>query len=289
MSGASVLVTGTNSGFGRLTARTLAAAGHRVHATMREIDGRNREAAGELRAWAAAHGADLEVLPLDVTDDEQVETVVGDILSRGHLDVVVNNAGTGSIGVLEGFELDQVRELFEVNTFGALRVNRAVLPSLRERGSGLLIQLSTTATRVFVPYLTPYLAAKAAAETLAEELRFELAPFGVDSVILEAGSFGTEIFSKLVSPADQEVLAAYGEHASRPGQLFGGLGAALQGPDAPDPQEVADAVRELIELPAGTRPLRTVVGHLGTRGVAELIGVQEAAKRQMFADLGIVD
>lgn len=287
MSRAVVLVTGTNSGFGRLTAQTLAQAGHGVIATMRDTEGRNRDAAGELRAWAAAQDADLEVVPLDVTDDAQVDRAIGELLARGPLDVVVNNAGAGSVGVLEAFELDQVRALFEVNTFGALRVNRAVLPSMRARGSGLLIHLSTTATRLFVPYLTPYLAAKAALETLAEELSFELAPLGIDSVIVEAGVFGTEIFRKLTYPADQAVLDSYGEHASRPQELFAGLGAALEGPDAPDPQEVADAIKALIDVPAGSRPLRTVVGTMGTAGAAEFVEVQEAAKRRLLATLGL--
>lgn len=287
MSGRVILVTGTNSGFGKVTAQTLAQAGNRVFATMRATDGRNKDAANDLQEWGTAKDLDLHVVALDITDGRQVTAVVGDILAQGPLDVVVNNAGVGSIGVLEGFELEQVRELFDVNTFGALRVNKAVLPAMRERGSGLLIHLSTTATRVFVPYLTPYLAAKAATETLAEQLSFELSPFGVDSVIVEAGSYGTEIFTKLVYPADTAALAGHGEHASRPEQIFGGLGAALYGPDAPDPQEVADAIAALIDMPAGARPLRTVVGHIGTAGVSDFIEVQEAAKRRMLADLGI--
>ncbi len=287
MPGMSTLVTGTNSGFGKLTVHTLARAGHRVIAAMRQVDGRNRQAADELREWAAAHGAELEVVGLDITDGTQVKAVISDVLARGPIDVVVNNAGVGSIGVLEAFEMEQIRHLFEINVFGHMHVNRAVLPAMRERGSGLLVHLSTTATRLFFPYLTPYLAAKAALETLAEELSFELAPFGVDSIIVEAGSYGTEIFSKLAYPADREVLASYGEHASTPEKMFGGLGAMLYGPGAPDPQEVADDIKALIDLPAGKRPLRTVVGGLGIAGVADFVVTQEAAKRKLLEGMGI--
>ena len=113
----------------------------------------------------------------------------------------INNAGTGHGGVLEGFTMDQVSRIFDINALGALRVDKAVLPSMRERGAGLLVHVSSTGGRVLVPFVAPYSAAKAALEALAEELSFELGPFGVESVIVEPGSFGTEAFGKLISPA----------------------------------------------------------------------------------------
>ncbi len=139
-----VLVTGSSSGFGKLIAQTLAKGGYRVFASMRGVNGKNAAAAHRLREWAASHNVSLEVVELDVTDQASVDKAIGTILKQaGHLDVVVNNAGTGNVGVLEGFTLKQTQTIFDINAFGALRVDKAVLPSMRARQSGLLIHVSS--------------------------------------------------------------------------------------------------------------------------------------------------
>jgi NAD(P)-dependent dehydrogenase (short-subunit alcohol dehydrogenase family) len=284
-----ILVTGSSSGFGKLIAQTLAKDGHRVFASMRGVNGKNATAATMLGEWAAGQKAKLEVVELDVIDQVSVDKAVSTILDMaGHLDVVVNNAGTGNVGVLEGYTLAQVQTIFDINTFGALRVDKAVLPSMRARRSGLLIHISSTGGRVMVPFVAPYSAAKAALEAIAEEFSFELAPFGIESVIIEPGGYGTEAFSKLIVPTDDQALSDYGEMATKPQEMFASMGQMLTSPGAPDPQEVADAVKQLIGLPAGQRPLRTIVGSLVVAGVEALNRAYEASKQEMLASLGVV-
>jgi NAD(P)-dependent dehydrogenase (short-subunit alcohol dehydrogenase family) len=282
-----ILVTGTSSGFGKLIVQTLAQDGHQVFASMRDKNGRNADSARQLRDWARAEDLSLEVVELDVTDQASVERSIKSILDRsGHIDVVVNNAGTGNVGVLEGFSMVQIQKIFDVNAFGAIRVDKAVLPSMRARNSGLLIHITSTGGRVIVPFVSPYSAAKAALEALAEEFSFELAPFGVESVIVEPGGFGTEAFEKLITPGEEDVLAGYGEMATKPHEMFAGMAQMLSQPDAPNPQDVADAVKQLIDTPAGQRPLRTVVGTIIVAGVESLNRAYDDSKQEMLASLG---
>ncbi len=294
MSGSSlvVLVTGTSSGFGRRIAQTLSRRGHRVFASMRGVEGKNREAADALRWWAQDEGVSLDVVDLDITDQETVDRAVSYILDiSGRIDVVVNNAATGTAGILEAFTLDEVRQSLENVALGALRVDKAVLPTMRKQGSGLLIHVSSTGGRIIVPFVSPYSAGKAALEAFAEEFAFELAPFGVESIIVEPGGYGTEGVlsgSGITFPVDEDrILDGYGELASKPQEMFAGFGKAFTGPGAPDPQEVADAIADLIDQPAGTRPLRTVVGTLVTAGVRELNEAYEKRRQQLFSSLGV--
>lgn len=212
------------------------------------------------------------------------------LATAGRIDVVVNNAASGTAGLLEAFSLDEVRRSFETVAFGALRVDKAVLPTMRKQRSGLLIHVSSTGGRVIVPFVSPYSAGKAALEAFAEEFSFELAPFGIESVIVEPGGFLTEGLasgSGIAFPADQTTPEEYGELATKPQQMFDGFGEAFSGPDAPDPQQVADAIADLIDLPAGQRPLRTVVGTLVTAGVRELNDQYEKSRRELLGSLGM--
>ena len=286
-----VLVTGSSSGFGRRTAQTLARRGHHVFASMRGIDGKNAEAAETMRRWAATENAHLEVVELDITDQATIDEAIRHVLaSAGRIDVVVNNAASATAGLLEAFSLDEVRASFETVAFGALRVDKAVLPTMRQQRSGLLIHVSSTGGRIIVPFVSPYSAGKAALEAFAEEFSFELAPFGIESIILEAGGFLTEGLasgSAIAFPADEEIPTQYGEMATKPQEMFDGFGQAFSGPDAPDPQEVADAIANLVDLPAGQRPLRTVVGTLVTAGVRELNEQYDKSRQQLFSSLGM--
>jgi len=283
-----VLITGTSTGFGRLTAQTLAKDGHTVFATMRGVEGKNQVHANSLQAWATSNGADLHILELDVTSQQQIDASVEAAYGiAGSLDVVINNAAVGNVGVLEGFTVEQAKTIFDVNFFGPYRLIKAVLPMMRERGSGLLISVSSATGRIVIPFVAPYSATKYALEALAEEYAFELAPFGIESVIVEPGSFGTDVFSKLIEAEDKEVLAGYGEMADMPINNLKQMAEMLSGPDAPSPQLVADAIKGLVDTPQGKRPLRTVVGPLTVAGVEQLNEDYLQARDAMYAEMGL--
>jgi NAD(P)-dependent dehydrogenase (short-subunit alcohol dehydrogenase family) len=284
-----VLVTGCSSGFGKLIARTLLSQGHTVAATMRDPEGRNSPHAQELRDLAATAPGKLHVLELDVTDASSVDAAVGAVLdAEGAIDVVVNNAGYGAGGLAEGFTEAQWRQMFEVNVFGVQRVNRAVLPSMRRRGAGLLIHVSSMMGRIVLPFSAPYTASKYALEALAETYRYELAGLGVDVVIVEPGGFGTGFGENMAQAADGERVASYGDMADAPGQFWSGILEQLQGGEAPDPQLVADAVAELVAAQPGERPFRTVVDPLMGGEPARVVnGTVEQVQRQLFEGFGM--
>src|ERR1700730_18546301 len=262
-----VLVTGSSSGFGELIVKTLAGDGHRVFATMRGAADRNRQAAEQLGRWAAANHATREVVELDVTSDHSVNAAVEHALeAAGTIDVVVNNAGASAAGPLEAFSLEQMAALLNLNALGPMRVSKAVLPSMLAAGSGLIIWITSTLGRVLPGRGGLYPATKWAAEGFAESLRYQVAPFGIDVAILEPGSFPTPATFKSMAADDPDVTAAYAAVASQ--TIANRRAPADPGYRPPDPQEVADALKQLIDLPAGRRPLRTVVGPVYTDGVA---------------------
>ena len=255
-----VLITGASTGFGRDAAERLARRGHHVFATMRDIRGRNAEHRQSLERVATHEALELQVLELDVTDEESVRHAVRSALdSAGHLDVVINNAGVAGIGVTEAYTAEQFQRMFDINFFGVVRVNRAVLPSMRQRRSGLLIHVSSGAGRVTVPAMAAYCASKFALESLADAYRFELLPFGIDSVLVEPGIYRTAIFDRLVSPADETRVASYGQAAKYVDDVHGTFKAVIGAPDAPGSAEVAEAFVRLVEMAPSERPFRTVV------------------------------
>jgi NAD(P)-dependent dehydrogenase (short-subunit alcohol dehydrogenase family) len=284
-----VLITGASSGFGRLTAETLAGRGHTVYATMRDVETRNAAAAAQLTAAARAAGWALHVLELDVTDDASVRSAVGRAIELGGLDVVVNNAGYNAMGLAEGFADAQVQAIFDTHVVGAHRVVRAALPHLRSRGRGLLVAVSTTMAAITIPFAAPYTAAKRALEGLAESWRYELAPLGVDSVIVEPGGFLTPLWGKSMTPADSARLATYGPLAEAPAKVFGGFKTMLETGNGPSPQVVADAIARLIETPAGARPLRTVVDPFFGDAARAIDATTGAVTQQSLAAVGLGD
>src|SRR3989441_10639905 len=202
-----ILVTGSTSGFGRLTVETLARQGYRVFAGMRAAAGKNAPAAEELRALAQREQLTLHLVEIDVTDDASVEQAIKAIIgATDRLDVVVNNAGVSYSGPLEAFTLEQVQQQFATNVS---RVNRAVLPQMRKQGSGLLLQIGSIAGRLAFPFLGLYGATKFALEGLTESYRYELAPLGIDAAILEPGTFPTSISANRQVAADAERFALY--------------------------------------------------------------------------------
>ena len=281
-----VLVTGASSGFGKLTARRLAAQGHVVYATMRDPLGRNRPAREEFLAIAEREQRRLSIIDIDVTDDESVSRGIDAILEEtGRIDVLVNNAGVMNVGVSEVYTLEEVQRQFDVNFFGVVRMNRAVLPHMRERRSGLLIQVSSLVGRVVLPFFGVYTASKFAVEALAESYRYELSSFGVDSVIVEPGPFRTKLFANSpANEADPQRLASYGDVASVPSAILSSFTELLTSEEAPDPESVATAIAELVDMP-GERPLRTVVGL--DFGVNDLNDAVEPVQQGFLEALGL--
>ncbi|MCZ6918517.1 MAG: SDR family oxidoreductase [Gemmatimonadetes bacterium] len=281
-----VLITGCSSGFGRLTAETLAGRGHSVFATMRDIDGKNAAVAHALRERAAATGQSIHVLDLDVTSDASVVTAVDAVFEHtDRLDVAVNNAGIFSGGYLEAYRMEDIQHVFDVNVYGAMRVNRAVLPHMRRRGEGLLVHVSTVAARTPFPFSVPYAASKSALEALAQGYRYELALLGIDSVIVEAGAFPTAILDKMTWARDEERAAGYEIVEELKDRSFSGLRDYVSSDDAPDSRQVATAIADLIDL-SGDRPLRTVVDPFGA-GIRRINEVAAAAQREVMESAGL--
>ena len=273
-----VLITGASTGFGRDAAETLARRGHHVFATMRDVDGRNAEHRESLERLASSEELCLKVLELDVTDEASVQNAILLALEQaGRLDVVINNAGFANLGVTEAFTPQQFHQIFDVNLYGVVRVNRAVLPSMREQRSGLLIHVSSAAGRVVVPAFGAYCASKFALEALADAYRFELHPYGVESVLVEPGIYRTAIFDRLMPPADAERLIQYGSAGAFVESVRGVFQTAIGAADAPGPEEVTETFVRLVEMTPGMRPFRTVV----SPPLAELLKSYNATAEQL--------
>lgn len=249
-----VFITGTNSGFGWLTAHSCSAEGHTVYATMRDVAGKNAEKAKALGALPNVH-----VIEMEVTDAESVQNAVAKVIAKeGRLDVVVNNAGVFAGGLAETFTEADLEQMFDVNVKGTWRVMRACLPQMRKQGEGLIVNTSSGLGRFSAPFMTIYNSSKFAVEGLTEGVHYEVKSLGVDVVLVQPGAFPTELFHKTNYGSDTDRAADYGALASIPEQMGKGMGemfAALQ----PNPQAVADAIVKLISMPKGKRPLRTVV------------------------------
>ena len=186
---ATVLITGCSSGFGKLSALHFARKGDTVFASMR-----NTAKAGELEQAKQAESLPIEIVQLDVTDDASVGSAVRQVIdAAGGIDVLVNNAGLGHHGPVEETDDDEVKEIFETNFFGALRVARAVIPKMREQKSGTIVNVSSLAGRVVAPYGGIYSASKYALEAASEALYYELHPFGIRVLLIEPGGFETAI------------------------------------------------------------------------------------------------
>ncbi|MBL8992369.1 MAG: SDR family oxidoreductase [Spirochaetia bacterium] len=253
-----ILITGAAGGFGKLTVETLLKAGHSVAASMRDINGRNRA------AKEAFAGLGAQVIELDVAQDSSVQKGIEEALRKlGAIDVLINNAGVGVLGFQESFTPDDWRKIFEINLFGVQRVNRAVLPHMKERRQGLLVHISSLLGRISVPFYGPYIASKWALEALAENYRSELSQLGIESCLVEPGGYPTTFIDHLVRPSDASRHASYGEMSQMPEGFLKAFEQGLAANPAQDPKDVAAAIAELIGKPRGERPFRTTVDRMG--------------------------
>ncbi|KAF1072608.1 SDR family NAD(P)-dependent oxidoreductase [Variovorax sp.] len=285
-----ILVRGAGTGIGKLSARSLAEAGHIVYASMRDIAGRNAPRAAELRALAAARGLELHPLELDVLSQDSADAAAATIVrEQGQLDVVMQNAGHLVVGPTEAFTPEEIVKVFDTNVLGAQRVNRAVLPYLRRQESGLMLWISSTTTKGgFPPFMGPYGAAKAAMDSLAVTLAYEIARFGIETSIVVPGAFtrGTDHFPSAGKPADAATAAAYGRYDGLMDQIGAKLSALT--PEHADPQAVADEIVRIVGLPAGQRPMRPVIDFVND-GAAEVFEVSERVRIEFAHRIGMAD
>lgn len=249
-----VLITGTNSGFGWLTAHSVAALGHQVYATMRDTQGKNAD-----RAKALAAVQNVTVLDVTLTEDGSVQQAVDRVITEaGRIDVLINNAGFSLNGVAESFTTADVQAIFDVNVFAPWRFIKQVLPAMRKQSDGLIINVTSGFGRVAFPFATIYAGSKFGLEGISEGLHYELKRLGIDVAILEPGAFPTEMNQKTQYASDQSVFEGYSAIADMPGKMIAALTGLIQNHN-PDPQMVADAIVKLINAEKGSRPLRTVV------------------------------
>jgi NAD(P)-dependent dehydrogenase (short-subunit alcohol dehydrogenase family) len=229
------IVTGASSGIGEATARRLHQLGYTVYAAARRAD-----------RMTALHDDGIRVVIVDVTDDASMVALVRQVIAEtGRVDVLVNNAGYGSYGAVEDVPLDEARRQFDVNVFGLARLTQLVLPYMRAQGSGRIINISSIGGKIYEPLGGWYHATKFAVEGLSDAMRVELAPFGVDVVVIEPGAIKTE----WGAIAADSALARSGDtaYAEQARMVAGLLGAADANPRLVSPPAViADAVARAV-------------------------------------------
>ena len=279
-----VLITGSSTGFGRLFTETLARKGHSVFATMRDPGGRNAQNASGIRALAEKDSLPIHVLEMDVTSDASVERAVDAAVNKaGRIDVAINNAGYFLSGLEEAVTTEQARNIMDTNFLGSVRVNRAVLPYMRRQRSGVLMHISSGAGRVIFPSGGFYCASKFALEALAESYSYELAGQGIESVIVEPGAYGTNVFGNMVTAADESRTDTYGAVREIPAKVRAAFSSSTA-----NPQDVADAVLGIIETPAGEKELRYRVSPQ-SRGVDEINAVTKQVQTKLIEAFGLAD
>jgi len=287
-----ILITGASSGFGALTARRLAEAGHTVYATMRETGSRNAKQVEAARKFAAEKNVDLRTAELDVSSQDSADRAVQQVLgAAGRLDIIIHNAGHMVFGPAEAFTPEQLAEIYDANVLSTQRVNRAALPQLRKQGKGLVVWISSSsAAGGAPPYLAPYFAAKAGMDALAVAYARELTRWGIETSIIVPGAFtgGTNHFAHAGSPADKARAAEYesGADAGLGEQALKGF-ASIVPPDA-DVSAVADAIVRVVGAPFGRRPFRVHIDP--THDGAEVVNaVSDRVRAELLRRIGLAD
>jgi len=244
-----VLITGASAGFGRASAEHLVRHGHRVYGTSRRAEFPDSD----------GPSSSLQMIPMDVCDDDSVRRAVDFVHEReGRIDVVVNNAGVGLAGAVEDTSIEEAKALFETNFFGVLRVCRAVLPRLRDQGSGLIVNVSSLGGLVTIPFQGFYSASKYALESMSDAMRMELRPFGIHVVLLEPGDFKTGFTESRIFSAEAGEGSVYRERCQRAVAVM-----EHDEQNGADPRQLAELLAKIIASPAPRN--RYPVGALGQR------------------------
>ncbi len=283
-----VLVTGASTGIGNLTVKALASAGHTVYASMRDPAGRNATAVSELKDIANRDDVDLRVVELDVQSQASADQAVSTIIdTAGRLDVVVHNAGHLYVGYVEAFTAGDISDLFDINVLGVQRVNRAVLPHMRERRSGTLVYVGSTTTVSVPPFLGPYVASKFAFDALAMVTAYEVSQFGIETTIVMPGAFtqGTQHFPNASHASDDAITAAYAALDPMVARNEEATASLFDPKIDADPATVGVEIARILSLPAGQKPFRSVVDFTQSN-VEQVIKVTEQSRRDFLTRLG---
>lgn len=243
-----VLVTGASSGIGEATARELLGRGHRVHAAARRLE-----------RMKPLEEAGAVVHRLDLTDEASIESLAAGILEDdGRVDWLVNNAGYGVYGSVEETPLEEARRQFEVNLFGLARLTQLAVPPMRERGAGRIVNISSMGGKVYTPLGAWYHASEHALEGWSDCLRIELAPFGIDVVLVEPGAVETEFCEVVLDPMrDRSENGPYSGLARRMERATRDTYASGR---ATPPARIAEVIAKALE--ARLPKTRYVCGHL---------------------------
>jgi NAD(P)-dependent dehydrogenase (short-subunit alcohol dehydrogenase family) len=285
-----IVITGSSSGFGALSARALARAGHIVYASMHQTLERNAPRVREIEQYAGEHAVDLRAIELEVSSQSSCDDAIAHIIAdQGRLDVVIHNAGHMVFGPAETFTPEQLADLYDTNVLSTQRVNRAALPQLRKQREGLLVWISSSsAAGGAPPYLGPYFAAKAAMDLLAVVYARELTRWGIETSIVVPGAFtgGTNHFAHAGAPADAARLADYetGPYAGYAARIRDGFAATV--PAGADVSAVADALVRVVGAQLGTRPFRVHVDP-AQDGAEVVNAVSDRVRAEMMRRMGL--
>jgi NAD(P)-dependent dehydrogenase (short-subunit alcohol dehydrogenase family) len=227
------LVTGSSSGIGFETSVALAKAGYHTYASMRDT-----KKADSLLQIAKNENLPISVIPLDVDSEESVNAAIERIVKeKQRIDVLVNNAGYGIFGCLEDLSMEELRQQFETNFFAIARIIKKAAPIMRKQKSGHIVNISSVAGRIGFPGTPAYISSKFALEGLSESLRYELAPFGINTIIIEPGVIKTNFFNSMKMPADQKPDSPYKDITDK---VIGGI--KMMAEMGTHPKEVADTI-----------------------------------------------
>lgn len=225
------VVTGSSSGIGFETALALARNGYYTYATMRDTNKGTK-----IIDVAKKENLTIEVLELDVDKESSTRKTIEKILQdKKKIDVLVNNAGYGLFGCLEDLTIEDLKKQFETNFFGIIRMIQAVLPTMRKQKSGTIVNVSSVAGRIGFPASPAYISSKFALEGLSESMRYELAPFGIKTIIIEPGVIKTNFFASLKNPTRPD--SPYKDLADKVMQ-----GLTMMSEMGTPPQEVASTI-----------------------------------------------
>ncbi|MDG3040053.1 SDR family NAD(P)-dependent oxidoreductase [Roseicyclus marinus] len=280
-----VFITGIAGGFGLPTARALMAQGYEVAGSVRSRTGRNAATVAALLAEGA------QIVEMDVTDTDSTDAAMADaIAALGGLDVLFNNAGIGAYGIHELMSPEDMAHVFDVNVMGVQRVMRAALPHMRAQGRGTVLYTSSLIGRITTPFYGTYSASKWALEAIVECYRTELSGFGIESCLIEPGAMPTAFFDGMVTPNDPLRETAYGDFAGIPAMSAEGLARMLDATPNQRPERVAEAVVDLLALPFGAKPFRTVVDNTGVGPEIERYNTAlHDVTRTVLSNFGLAD